>query len=174
MRQFVIFEKFNLFRRLTNTFDPTKFALFAGGNTGASDVTTTTRYFYSNDSINSGQSLSNRRSEYAAAGNSTRAILAAGKVNDFLSPTSVKYTYATNVFANGGSLQTARKLLAATGNSTRGIFQQGVVTTNPGTTANDKYTYSNDTRAAAVSLGSPARHAFAAAGDASFGIFCGG
>lgn len=121
---------------------------------GLAFTTKTNKYTYSTDVVTVGTALGDTKYTCGAAGNTTRAIYAAGMNGSSVTvATSRKYTYSGETTAAGGSLGTAKNQLCGAGTDTIGLFAGGIDsagTTNLGTT--HKYTFSSDTAAAAVTM----------------------
>jgi hypothetical protein len=139
--------------------------------------TTYNIYTYSNDTV-TGPTISGAASSRSSsgAGNSSRAIVAAGATPAYNvgSSTRYKYIFSSSSTAGAASAGAATYSGAAVGNSTRGIFALGQ---SPGclgssvlVTTREKYTYSGDSRTSATDS-SVAGAKGAATGNSTFGLF---
>lgn len=145
------------------------YALFGGGFTTI-NITTATRYKYSDDTVTNGTALDVPRKQHGAAGNATVGIFAGGHDSAMMS-SSTQYTYANDAVIAGTNLSSARREVTGVSTATDGYFGGGFTTVRVSTV--DKYTYSSSVVIVGGNL-TLARTSTGAAGDSFIGVFGGG
>lgn len=103
------------------------FALFCGGNSGGA-ISVTEKYYYSNNAVYFGSSLSTPSWSHAACGLAEYALIGGGYNGSVTISTVQKYTNANDALSAGQSLLLARSACAASNNSSTGVWGGGDTT----------------------------------------------